>query len=70
MSLREMLPSLRSLSQNDKLRLMQFLAAELAQESQTELIAGAIYPLYTPQDIPDTAAEALAAYLKQTESTR
>ena len=32
MSLKEMLPGVRTLPRTDKLRLMQFLAAELAQE--------------------------------------
>ena len=68
MSLKEMLPSVRTLPRTDKLRLMQFIAAELAQEgSEPLLTAGGIYPIYTPQDIPDSAAETLARYLKQTE---
>jgi hypothetical protein len=67
MSLKEMLPSVRTLPRTDKLRLMQFLAAELAQEgSESLLTSGGVYPIYTPQGIPDSAAETLAAYLKQT----
>jgi hypothetical protein len=68
MSLKEMLPSVRTLPRTDKLRLMQFLVAELAQEgSEPSLTAGGIYPIYTPQGIPDSAAETLAHYLKQME---
>jgi hypothetical protein len=57
MSIVELLPAVRSLSRGDKLRLIQMLAAELAQEeAPTPLVPGQCYPLWSPVQAYDAAA--------------
>ena len=59
MSLIEMLPDIQTLARADKLRLIQFLAQELAQaEALPLLIAGQSYPVSSP-DQAFAAAETL-----------
>jgi len=72
MSVMEMFPAVKDLPRADKLRLMQFIAQELVDEEEAilELKAGVVYPLWTPQDIPNSAAETLAAYLASTEDSK
>lgn len=49
MSLTELYPNVKELPRADKLRLMQFLVFELAQEEGISLLtAGAEYPVWTP----------------------
>lgn len=49
MSLTELYPTVKELPRADKLRLMQFLVFELAQEEGISLLtAGAEYPVWTP----------------------
>ncbi|MEZ4658284.1 MAG: hypothetical protein R2911_11985 [Caldilineaceae bacterium] len=49
MSLTELYPSVKELTRADKLRLMQFLVIDLAQEEGVPLLAaGAEYPIWTP----------------------
>lgn len=49
MSLTELFPNIKLLPRADKLRLMQFLVVELAQEEGISLLAaGAEYPIWTP----------------------
>ncbi|MCE7989242.1 MAG: hypothetical protein DYG89_49440 [Caldilinea sp. CFX5] len=49
MSLAELFPDIKLLPRADKLRLMQFLVVELAQEEGVPLLtAGAEYPVWTP----------------------
>jgi hypothetical protein len=49
MSLTELFPTVKQLPRADKLRLMQFLVVELAQEEGIALLtAGAEYPIWTP----------------------
>ena len=62
MSLVDLLPTVRSLSRKDQLRLIQLLAAELAQVEETDLIpAGQTYPLWSPDRAYDAAAVLLRA---------
>lgn len=70
MSLKEMFPAVRDLPRADKLRLMQFIAERLVYEEDTlpELQVGTTYPIWTPQGVPDSAAETLATYLASIEA--
>jgi hypothetical protein len=65
MSLAELLPSVRSLPHEDKLRLLQFLAGELArEEGLPEIPPGAACPIWSPFDAFEAAgvlAQALQA---------
>jgi hypothetical protein len=66
-SLIEVLPSVQTLLPADKLRLIQFLAQDLAQgEAEPLLAAGQSYPLWSPFD----AFDAAAALLRALESER
>lgn len=57
-----MLPALRALSRADKLRAIQQLAADLAQEEVLPLMEnGAEYPVWTPLQADSAAATLLAA---------
>lgn len=59
MSLIEILPDIQSLARADKLRLIQFLAQELAEaEAPPSLVAGQSYPIWSP-DQAFAAAETL-----------
>jgi hypothetical protein len=55
MATAELLPMLKSLSRADKLKIMQFLIAELAQEEEPTLQAGATYSLLSPIDSHEAA---------------
>jgi hypothetical protein len=55
MILDELLPTLRDLNRADKLRAIQFLAAELAKEENLWLDANAEYPVWTPVDAFEAA---------------
>ncbi len=56
MSLTELFPDVRLLPRADKLRLMQFLVVELAQEEGIPLLTpGAEYPVWTPLNAFDAA---------------
>ena len=64
MSLTELFPNVKQLPRADKLRLMQFLVVELAQEEGVALLtAGAEYPILTPLNAFD-AAETLMQMLE------
>jgi hypothetical protein len=57
-----LLPALRALPRTDKLRVIQFLASELAQEEGAPLPeAGGAYPVWTPLHAFDAAAVMLKA---------
>jgi hypothetical protein len=57
MSIAELLPVVRSLSHPDKLRLLQFLAGELARNVGLPSIQpGAEFPIWSPFDAFDAAA--------------
>jgi hypothetical protein len=62
MSLVEMLPEVQALSRADKLRLIQFLAQDLAQgEEFAGLQAGQSYPVWSPHDAFGAAGALLRA---------
>jgi hypothetical protein len=57
MSLSELLPAVRSLRREEKLRLLQFLAGEIAREEGLPAIQpGDEYPIWSPYDAFDAAA--------------
>ena len=67
MSLTELLPSVRSLSRTEKLRLIQFLAQSLAEVEETcPIEAGQTYPIWSPLD----ATKAAAVLLQVLESEK
>jgi hypothetical protein len=51
----ELFPALKRLSRNDKLKVMQFLITELAQEEEPTLQAGATYSLWSPLNSHEAA---------------
>lgn len=56
MSLTELFPTVKRLPRADKLRLMQFLVIDLAQEEGVPLLAAeAEYPIWTPLNAFDAA---------------
>ncbi|ETW95072.1 hypothetical protein [Candidatus Entotheonella palauensis] len=56
MSLTELFPAVKNLPRADKLRLMQFLVIDLAQEEGVPLLAAdAEYPVRTPLNAFDAA---------------
>ena len=64
MSLTELFPAIKMLPRADKLRLMQFLVIDLAQEEGVPLLAAdAEYPIWTPLNAFD-AAEMLLQMLQ------
>jgi hypothetical protein len=69
MSLTELLSSVRSLTHQDKLRLLQFLAGELSREEDAlEITPGAHYPVYTPYGCFE-AAEAMRRVLESDDKS-
>ena len=69
MSLSELLPTVKQLPRADKLRLMQLLVVDLAQEEGISLFtAGADYPIWTPLNA-FSAAETLMRLLKNHKAT-
>jgi hypothetical protein len=64
MSLTELFPAIKMLPRADKLRLMQFLVIDLAQEEGVPLLAAdAEYPIWTPLHAFE-AADTLLQLLK------
>ena len=64
MSLTELFPTVKQLPRADKLRLMQLLVVELAEEEGVPLLtAGAQYPIWTPLNA-FSAAETLMQMLE------
>jgi hypothetical protein len=64
MSLVEILPNIQSLPRADKLRLIQFLAQDLAEaETPLPLTPGAAYPIWSPNQ-SYSAAETLLDALR------
>ncbi|MEM6434741.1 MAG: hypothetical protein AAF773_12945 [Cyanobacteria bacterium P01_D01_bin.115] len=59
----ELFPTLRDLPRADKLKVMQFLIAELAREEEPVLQPGATYSLWSPLDSHE-AAHKLAQLLE------
>ncbi len=69
MSLLELYPAVRSLPREDKVRLLQFLAGELAHdEGLPNVLPGTECPVWSPYDAFDAARvleQALAAEARQ-----
>ena len=65
-ALPDLLPTVRALSRTDKLRLIEMLARELAQEEIPYLVPGATYEVWTPID----AFEAAAVMLRELEKAK
>jgi len=55
MTAAELLPALRSLPRIDKLKVMQFLIAELSNEEEPSLQPGTTYALWTPLNSHEAA---------------
>ncbi|MBD1840243.1 hypothetical protein H6F78_22400 [Coleofasciculus sp. FACHB-64] len=69
MNIVELMPTLRSLSRADKLKVMQFLVLELAKEEDALLLeAGGIYPVWSPYNSHE-AAQKLAQLLEEDSQT-
>jgi hypothetical protein len=68
MSITELLPALRSLPRADKLKAIQFLASELAQENEPVLEQGATYPVWSPFNAHEAACK-LAKLLESDQPT-
>ncbi|MCY7392297.1 MAG: hypothetical protein LH647_12680 [Leptolyngbyaceae cyanobacterium CAN_BIN12] len=69
MSTVDLFPMLKSLPRADKLRVMQFLIAELAQEEEPTLQAGATYSLWSPLNSHE-AAHKLSQLLESDQATQ
>jgi hypothetical protein len=63
MTVTELFPTLRNLPRADKLKVMQFLVTELAQEDEPALQPGATYEIWSPFDSHE-AAHKLAQLLE------
>lgn len=63
MSLAELLPDVRSLARADKLRVIQFLAQDLAEAEVLSLVASQFCPLWPPAQ-PFDGAETLLQVLR------
>jgi len=64
----QLLPSLHALARQDKLRIMQFMLTELAEEEGGDLLhAAQAYPVWTPLQA-DSAAETLLQVLAEHKS--
>ncbi len=69
MSFAELIPALQALPRGDKLRVIQFLAGDLARQEEAELFpAGASCPIWSPFDAFD-AAKTLMQMLEQERGT-
>ena len=55
MTTADLFPTLRGLSRAEKLKVMQFLIAELAKEEEPTLQAGATYSLWSPLNSHEAA---------------
>jgi hypothetical protein len=66
MTVTELYPTLKNLPRADKLKVMQFLVAELAQE-EPSLESGATYKIWSPID-SHAAAHKLAQLLESEQS--
>ncbi len=61
MSVTELLPALQDLSRAEKLRVVQFLVSELAQEEKASMKAGGNYPIWSPYESYEAAESLLIA---------
>jgi hypothetical protein len=68
MTIAELFPTLRSLPRADKLKVMQFLIAELSKDEEPSLQPGATYLLSSPLN-SHAAAQKLAQLLDSEQAT-
>ncbi|MCU0567908.1 MAG: hypothetical protein MUF49_15070 [Oculatellaceae cyanobacterium Prado106] len=68
MTTTDLFPMLRDLPRTEKLRVMQFLIAELAREEEPTLQAGATYSLWSPLNSHE-AAHKLGQLLESEQPT-
>jgi hypothetical protein len=69
MTTADFLPILRELPRIEKLKVMQFLIAELAKEEEPTLQAGATYALWSPLNSHE-AAHKLSQLLKSDQTAK
>jgi len=69
MTITELFPTLRNLPRADKLKVMQFLVTELAQEEEPSLQPGATYQVWSPFNSHE-AAHKLAQLLETEHLTK
>jgi hypothetical protein len=70
MSLNELLPTVKELPRYDKLRLMEWLAAQLAKEENVPLLSSDMeHSVWSPYDAHEAAAT-LAAFLEEEKAAR
>jgi hypothetical protein len=65
----DLFPMLKNLPRAEKLKVMQFLIAELAKEEEPTLQAGATYSLWSPLNSHE-AAHKLSQLLKSDQTTQ
>ncbi|TBR59256.1 hypothetical protein B4U84_15655 [Westiellopsis prolifica IICB1] len=65
----DLFPMLKSLPRAEKLKVMQFLIAELAKEEEPTLQAGATYSLWSPLNSHESAHK-LSQLLKSDQTTQ
>jgi hypothetical protein len=68
MTVTKLFPTLRNLPRGDKLKVIQFLVTELAQEEEPSLQPGATYPIWSPLNSHE-AAQKLAQLLESDPPT-
>ena len=68
MTVTKLFPTLRNLARADKLKVIQFLVTELAQEEEPSLQSGATYPVWSPLNSHE-AAQKLAQLLESEPPT-
>jgi hypothetical protein len=66
MTIAEVLPTLKALNHKDKIRVIQFLANEVAREEGVYFEEGKTYEIYSPYESFE-AAEQLRQLLKENE---
>jgi hypothetical protein len=67
-ALTELIPQAKSLSRVDKLRLIQFLAEELASDEGAGIKANQSYPVWSPDSAFDAAGVMLEALANEARS--
>ncbi|MEO0854270.1 MAG: hypothetical protein AAFY15_12330 [Cyanobacteria bacterium J06648_11] len=68
MTTADLFPTLSRLPRAEKLKVMQFLIAELAREEEPTLQSGATYPVWSPLDA-HAAAQTLGQLLESDRAT-
>jgi hypothetical protein len=69
MTTADLFPTLRELTRAEKLKVMQFLIAELAKEEEPTLQAGATYSLWSPLNSHE-AAHKLSQLLESNQAAQ